>query len=113
MKLPPHDANGFYLPDGSPDPRGYYAPPSPPQEDQVETALAYLALLKPTKVAALGSYGLKHRAEEWGRDNGHCSYVTNGALIEAAIRLGLRVVPTGITARIGVSRRSVEQLQPG
>ena len=52
---------------------------------QVATALAWIDAVEVTTKAALGSYGAKHRAEKWGRDNGFGSYVANGALIAAAV----------------------------
>lgn len=109
-KLPPHDSNGFYLSNGKPHPRGCYGPSNPPREKEVETALAYLSQLKPTKQPTCGSYYLKHRAERWGRYNGMEPYVSNGALIEAAIRLGLTIKPLNINADIGVSKRDVKTL---
>jgi hypothetical protein len=109
-KLPPHDSNGFYLPGGKPCPSGCYSAPHAPENDQVETALAYLSQLTPTKRPTYSSYYLKHRAESWGKCHGHSSYVSNGALIEAAIRLGLTIKPTGINAGIGVSVRDVKAL---
>jgi hypothetical protein len=110
MKLPPHDSNGFYLPDGRPAPHGCYGPQHAPEVDEVETAVAYLSQLQPTKQPTTSSYYLKHRAEKWGRRHGHSSYVSNGALIAAAIRLELPIEPTGINANIGVSKRDVKAL---
>jgi hypothetical protein len=109
-KLPPHDSNGFYLHDGSPDPRGYYGSRAAPDEHQIEIALAYLSRLRPTKRATMSSYSLKHCAERWERHNGRNVYVSNGALIAAAIRLELTIIPHGINASIGVSRRDVAAL---
>lgn len=37
------------------------------------------------------AYAVKHRAEQWGRRNGMAPYVSNGAIIVAAIRLGIGV----------------------
>jgi hypothetical protein len=63
-----------------------------PNEDQVQTAIAYLnkyaKQLKGTTDSGVGSYGLKHRVERWGRENGLQPYVTNGAAIEAVRRMG-------------------------
>jgi hypothetical protein len=44
-----------------------------------------------------GSYGLKHRAEHWGRDEigAAYSYVSNGALIAAALLEGCTVTSAG------------------
>jgi hypothetical protein len=112
-KLPPHDSNGFYLPDGRPCPGGFYRGRTPPIDREVKTAIAYLSQLTPTKRPTYSSYYLKHRAENWGKRHGHCSYVSNGALIEAAIRLGLTIKPISINAHIGVSVRDVKALWAG
>jgi hypothetical protein len=109
-RLPPFDSNGFYLTDGSRDPHGFYGPPRPPDADQVETALAYLSQLGRTKQPTFSSYYLKHRAEGWGRFFAETNYVSNGALIAAAVRLGLVIKPFGINAGIGVSKRDVDRL---
>lgn len=52
---------------------------------QVATALAWIDAIKTTKTPKIGSYGAKHSAERWGRENGFSSYVANGALIVAAV----------------------------
>jgi len=65
--------------------------PEPLSEEQVATALAYLtACTTPLKSTRKGvvSYGVKHRIESWGRDNGLSPYVSNRAAIEAVRRLG-------------------------
>jgi hypothetical protein len=59
---------------------------------QVATAIAYLRRCTATKKATLNSYWLKHRAEDWGKAQGFSSYVSNGALIAAAVYLEF---PTG------------------
>lgn len=71
-----------------------------PDPKQVETARAFLSGCVPVKTrpAASHSYGLKHAAERWGK-----SYVSNGALIQAAIDLGLRVEPGSINAWVFVA----------
>ena len=38
------------------------------------------------------SYTLKHQAEHWGRRNGYCGYVSNGAVIVAAILCGFTIL---------------------
>jgi hypothetical protein len=55
-------------------------------ESEVLTSLAYLAghVIKPK----YGSYGLKHKAEAFGKTVGLEPYVRNGALIVAAIIAG-------------------------
>jgi hypothetical protein len=58
---------------------------------QVETAIAFLSLLTPTKTPRIGSGTLKHHAEDWGRRIGLCRYISRGALTAAAVALGLVV----------------------
>ena len=83
-------------------------PGAVPQEihtDQVETAMAFFALLRPTKRPTTGSGTLKHHAEDWGSINGLCPYVSRGATIVAAIALGypVRAYRYGGDVAIGVS----------
>jgi hypothetical protein len=59
--------------------------------DHVETAIAFLKLFGSTKRGTIGSYTLKHDCENWGSKNGRSPYVSNGALIIAALELGLPV----------------------
>ena len=58
--------------------------PAPPDENQINAARVFLSALKRTKSFNQHSYGLKHRAE---RAAG--TYISNGALIEAARREGI------------------------
>src|ERR1700722_12676457 len=58
---------------------------------QVETAIAFLSMLTPTKTPRVGSGTLKHDAEAWGKRHGLCSYISRGALTAAAVALGLAV----------------------
>jgi hypothetical protein len=62
---------------------------------QVETAIAFLSLLTPTKKPQIGSGTLKHHAENWGESHGLCSYISRGALTAAAVALGLVVKSCG------------------
>jgi hypothetical protein len=105
--LPPLDASGFIGPWRQHSPSN-----EPPCPHEIGTAIAYLSLLKPTTKPTEGSYGLKHSAEWWGGLNRHSPYVSNGALIAAAILCGLRVEVSrsGINALIGVSARDVSEL---
>lgn len=57
---------------------------------QIDTAYAYLNNFEIEK--RTGSYGLKHRMENWGRENGLETYVTNGCAILAAILSGYQLV---------------------
>lgn len=84
---------------------------SPVRADQVETAIEFLRMFRPIKKGSYCSYYLKHEAESWGHRNGMCNYVSNGALLWAALHLGLTVdeywdrYPTSPNAKIGISRR--------
>lgn len=66
-------------------------------------AVEWLRHIPTRKTVNLGSYGLKHQAERWGGD-----YVSNGALIAAAIHLGFKVERISGTpnALINVAGRS-------
>jgi Virulence-associated protein E len=77
---------------------------------QVEAASAFLSLLTPTKTPRVCSYALKHVAESW---NGE--YVSNGALIAAAVARGLVVErysrwSTNPNVAVGVSQKSLKAL---
>ena len=59
---------------------------------QIATAIRWIDSVKKIKTYKCGSYGAKHRAERWGKENGLASYIANGALIVAAVhrKVGLR-----------------------
>jgi hypothetical protein len=91
--------------------------------EEVATASAFLCRCDRTRTARVTSYRLKHAAESWGRLNGYAPYVSNGALLVAALDLELRVVPDDYAslsagslglvspnAEIGISRRSMERV---
>lgn len=84
---------------------------------QIATAAAFLQLLTPTRTATFrspSSYGLKHDAERWGRVNGMEPYVSNGALIAAAVALGLPVRHFGrgsFNVTVGVSVRDLRRVR--
>jgi hypothetical protein len=84
--------------------------------DQVATAIECLSMLEPTKIARIDSYRLKHLVEEWGRHHEACKYVSNGALIVAALALGLFVEPCGPpwagspNCLIGVTEKSLRRM---
>src|SRR5437879_415103 len=61
--------------------------PTPVRAAQVQTAVAYLRQFRPTARGTYSSYDLKHRAERWGGKLGMSSYITNGAMIAAALLL--------------------------
>lgn len=74
--------------------------PPPWPQDQLRRALLWLAVCAPRKrLASEGSYALKHQAERLAG-----GYVSNGALICAALMCGLRVQPQppGPNARIAL-----------
>jgi hypothetical protein len=71
---------------------GFGKPWEPINPAHVATAMAFLNRCRKTKKPTRGSYGLKHLAERWGRDNGLEPYITNGALIVAAVALGFKVI---------------------
>jgi hypothetical protein len=81
------------------------AAPQPIHANQVQTAMAFLKLLRPTKRPTIGSGTLKHDCESWGSVNGLTAYVSRGALTAAAIALGLsvRAYRNGPHVEIGVS----------
>ncbi len=66
-------------------------------------AVAWLNHIPRRKTVNLGSYSLKHQAERWAGD-----YISNGAIIAAAIHLGFRIEPIFGTpnARINVVGRT-------
>ena len=93
-------------------------------ECQVATATAFLQQCVLTVTPRENSYHLKHVAEGWGRRHGYMPYVSNGALIVAALAGGVVVKPfdreaADINARVGsyspnaavgVSKRSVDRI---
>jgi hypothetical protein len=90
-------------------------PGSAPQEihaNQVETAMQFLKLLRPTKRPTIGSGTLKHNCEDWGGANGLCAYVSRGALTVAALALNypVRAYRHGGNVAIGVSVRDLRRV---
>jgi hypothetical protein len=78
---------------------GVYAYPGtalrPIDAAQIETAVAFLSMLTPTKTPRIGSGNLKRDAENWGRRHGLANYISRGALTAAAVALGLVVKSYG------------------
>lgn len=70
----------------------------PPDESEIEVCTAWLRKFAdptPRIRRKHTSYGLKHAVERWtAREQGTRGYVSNGAFIEAARRLGYRIEPT-------------------
>jgi hypothetical protein len=76
--------NGFII-----DPQELRTP-NPFDVGSVATALAFIDRGLVSRVGAgdrraVGSYGLKHAAEKWGRENGFEPYVGNGDFIAAIV----------------------------
>ena len=87
--------------------------PTPVRADQVATAMEYLRQFRPIKKGTYSSYHLKHLAENWGNKAGLSYYISNGALITAALTLGLVVQPyrrPSPNAKIGISKRCYKRL---
>jgi hypothetical protein len=82
----------------------------PIRRDEVATAVAFLSFPKPIQTPSVNSYSLKHAAENWGARHGMRAYISNGALIVAAVELGLAVRPYGPdcpNVRVGVGKWSM------
>lgn len=70
----------------------------PPQADQVEACRVWLKKnAEPSWTDCRGSYGLKHEVE-----SDLDTYISNGALLAAAVSMGLRVESTGINGNVYV-----------
>jgi hypothetical protein len=85
--------------------------------NQVDTAMEFLSQLTSTRTARTGSYQLKHVGEDWGKRQGLSRYVSNGAMIVAALALELPVEAAGKpwelfnpNCLIGVSAISVRRV---
>jgi hypothetical protein len=70
-------------------------------QDQIERSIAWLRLCGTGEKVERKqtSYGVKHEAERWWRERGadYGGYICNGALIMAALRLGMLVERIGST----------------
>ena len=75
---------------------------------EVETAIAFLNVCGGAKQPTVGSYSLKHLAEDWGGKFAHCPYISNGAVIVAAHALGFVIRPHG--GGIGVAKRGLNKI---
>jgi hypothetical protein len=77
--------------------------------ENVATAIGFLRQCQKLKTPKLGSYGLKHVAEQWGARHGMQPYIANGELIVAAIWLDFNVEWDGSepNVRIAVSTKNV------
>ncbi|MEX0807728.1 MAG: YozE family protein [Dongiaceae bacterium] len=82
---------------------------------QIETAIAWIDTVKIVKDLKTGSYAAKHRAEDWGRENGLVSYVSNGALVAAAIyrQVPFKRVPDSPNAILGLELDPVPEAKTG
>jgi hypothetical protein len=75
-----------------------------PAESEVALAVEYMAMQRPLKHPRWGSYGLKHWVETWAGE-----YIANGAVIVAALQMGLPVEACGgdnPNCRIGLKLRT-------
>jgi hypothetical protein len=75
-----------------------------PAEREVALAVEYMQMQRPLKHPRWGSYGLKHWVETWAGE-----YIANGAVIVAALQMGLPVEPCGgdnPNCRIGLKLRT-------
>jgi hypothetical protein len=93
-------------------------PGAVPQElrlDQIDTAMQFFGLLRPTKHPTVDSGSLKHNCEDWGSVNGMSSYVSRGATIAAAIALGypVRAYRNGGDVAIGLSIGDLRKVNAG
>jgi hypothetical protein len=114
--FPGLDHNGLPL-DDTRVPRAQYPFEMPRDAEMLRAALAFLAKLDPLVTVnprCLSSYQVKHEAERWEQAQGRASYISNGALIAAAVYLDIPVQPLHAgcspNAAIGVSRRSLRRL---
>jgi hypothetical protein len=84
--------------------------------EQVEAALEFLSRLEATRTPRVSSYQLKHCCEDFGPRDGFSKYCSNGALITAALSLGLVVRSAGAwierdpNCLIGVSLKSLRRI---
>lgn len=82
---------------------------------QIATAIRWIDSVKKVKTHKIGSYGAKHSAERWGRENGLASYVANGALIVAAVhrKVGLRREQNNPNAELALDPNPMPEPKPG
>jgi hypothetical protein len=78
----------------------------------ISTSLAFKKQFSPSKTINIGSYSLKHMAEDWSDANDLSAYICNGALIVAAVALDFPVQRRrdGLNAGIAVSRKSLKKV---
>lgn len=82
---------------------------------QIATAIAWIDAVKVTGKPRAGSYGAKHAAEKWGRENGYAPYVANGALLVAALfrKVPYKRVPKSPNAQLGIDTNPMPVPKPG
>jgi hypothetical protein len=88
---------------------------TPVSDKQVAVCVEFFRQCRPTKTFSRRSpvsYALKHVVENWARRNKCGGYVSNGALIIAALAVGLRIRPHryGPNATIGLRREDIDRL---
>lgn len=86
----------------------------PRYPEQIGTSLAFIDVcqrIELAKMPNINSYALKHIVERWGAANGLEPYVSNGALITAAIwrRLPIKRWPS-LNCAIGISPRALRTI---
>lgn len=88
------------------------SPDDPPSPAQIRLARQWLVRLERIKSPTLNSYKLKHAAERWLASCDTPTYLSNGALIVAADRMGIgqRAGYGTPNTRLAVSRRSYHAL---
>jgi hypothetical protein len=72
-----------------PDVPNQHSLDTPYGREQVATGMAALKALRLSE--RTDAYAVKHHAEQWGRRNGMATYVSTGAIIAAAVGLGIDV----------------------
>lgn len=87
---------------------------TPGSLEEIEVCAQWLGLQKSTKIFSgqRTSYGYKHDVEEWSRSRGSPIHVYNGALIAAALGLGMRVkvYPGSPNVAINISAKPWDEL---
>jgi hypothetical protein len=84
--------------------------------DEVAAAARWLRAQKPSEKfnPFASSYGFKHQAERWSKEHGGAPYISNGALIAAAIGLGFKVrhIPRTLNVEMALDERALRGLPP-
>jgi hypothetical protein len=84
---------------------------APPALAEVDAALGFLRFCEPTKRSTMGAFLVRQMAERWSRARRLSNGISMGAVISAAVRLGLTLdlrVP-GPGCGIAIKRLSAER----